>query len=68
MPNIDNSKKLATAPNGVTKDKAAVNAAIVSSWSNGQTKALITNLKLIKRQMYGRGKLGLLLARVIGDA
>jgi len=50
----------------VLKDKAAVAAAITSPWSNGQTGGQITKLKLVKRQMYGRGKLDLLQARVIG--
>jgi transposase len=52
--------------NGVTKDKAAVSAAISSGWSNGQAEGQICKLKLVKRQMYGRGKLDLLQARVIG--
>jgi transposase len=52
--------------NGVTKDKAAVSAAISSGWSNGQTEGQITKLKLVKHQMYGRGKLDLLQARVMG--
>lgn len=53
---------------GVVKDHAAVSAAITSPWSNGQTEGQITKLKLVKRQMYGRGKLDLLQARVIGVA
>jgi transposase len=53
--------------NGVLRDKAAVTAAITSAWSNGQTEGQITRLKLVKRQMYGRGKLDLLQARVIGN-
>jgi transposase len=53
---------------GITKDKVAVSAAISSSWSNGQTEGQITKLKLVKRQMYGRGKLDLLQARLIGAA
>ncbi len=57
---------LASFANGVLKDKAAVAAAITSPWSNGQTEGQITKLKLVKRQMYGRGKLDLLQARVIG--
>ena len=57
---------IASFANGVIKDKAAVSAAIVSPWSNGQTEGQITKLKLVKRQMYGRGKLDLLEARVIG--
>jgi hypothetical protein len=31
-----------------------------SPWSNGQTEGQITKLKLVKRQMYGRGKIDLL--------
>ena len=50
----------------VIKDKAAVNAAITTSWSNGRTEGQITKLKLVKRQMYGRAKLDLLQARLIG--
>jgi transposase len=52
--------------NGVAKDRAAVRAAIVSAWSNGQTEGQITKLKLVKRQMYGRAKIDLLEARLIG--
>ncbi len=50
----------------MTKDRAAVAAAIVSPWSSGQTEGQITKLKLVKRQMYGRGEIDLLQARVIG--
>ena len=57
---------VASFANGVAKDIAAVRAAIVSRWSNGQTEGQITKLKLVKRQMYGRGKLDLLQARLIG--
>ena len=51
---------------GVIKDLAAVAAAISLPWSNGQTEGQLTKLKLVKRQMYGRGKIDLLQARVIG--
>ena len=54
--------------NGVAKDEAAVRAAITLPWSNGQTEGQITKLKLVKRQMYGRGKIDLLQARLIGAA
>jgi transposase len=57
---------VASFANGVIKDRAAVAAAIMSQWSNGQTEGQITKLKLVKRQMYGRGKIDLLQARVIG--
>jgi transposase len=57
---------VASFANGVARDIAAVRAAVVSRWSNGQTEGQITKLKLVKRQMYGRGKLDLLEARLIG--
>jgi transposase len=57
---------LAAFASGMTKDKAAVTAAIESIWSNGQTEGQICKLKLFKRQMYGRGNIDLLQARVIG--
>lgn len=57
---------LASFANGVIKDRDAVAAAITNIWSNGQTVGQITRLKLIKRQMYGRVKLDLLEARLIG--
>jgi len=57
---------VASFANGVVKDKAAVEAGIDLPWSNGQTEGQITKLKLVKRQMYGRGKLDLLQARMLG--
>jgi transposase len=53
---------------GVLKDIAAVRAAITEPWSNGQVEAQITKLKLVKRQMYGRAKIDLLEARLLGTA
>jgi transposase len=50
---------------GIRKDRNAVAAAITEPWSNGQTEGQITKLKLVKRQMFGRGKLDLLQARLI---
>ena len=48
------SSPVGSFANGIRKDLAAVRAAIVSPWSNGQTEGQITKLKLVKRQMYGR--------------
>ena len=59
---------VASFANGVNKDQAAVRAAIALHWSNGQTEGQITKLKLVKRQMYGRAKIDLLQARVVGAA
>jgi transposase len=53
---------------GIMKDKAAVSAAIIEPWSNGQTEGQITKLKLVKRQMYGRAKIDLLQARLVTTA
>jgi transposase len=57
---------VATFGRGIVKDEAAVRAAIGLPWSNGQTEGRITRLKFVKRQMYGRGKIDLLQARLIG--
>ncbi len=57
---------VASFTNGVAKDEAAVRAAITLTWSNGQTEGQITRLKLVRRQMYDRGKIDLLQARLIG--
>jgi transposase len=54
--------------NGVTADIGAVRAALEYEWSNGQVEGQVHRLKLIKRQMYGRGKLDLLRARVLRAA
>lgn len=61
-----NGSLVASFANGVAKDIAAVRAGIIFRWSNGQTEGQITKLKLVKRQMYGRGKIDLLQARLIG--
>ena len=50
----------------IGRDRSAVQAAITLPWSNGQTEGQITKLKLLKRQMYGRGKIYLLQALLIG--
>jgi hypothetical protein len=43
---------------GVAKDETVVRAP--------QTQGQITRLKIVRRQMYGRGKIDLLQARLIG--
>jgi transposase len=54
--------------NGLTSDLRAVRAALEYEWSNGQVEGQVHRLKLVKRQMYGRGKLDLLRARVLRAA
>ena len=56
---------VAAFADGVSKDRAAIEGDRLS-WSNGQTEGQICKLKLVKRQMYGRGNLDLLQARVRG--
>lgn len=60
------SSLLASFASGLRADEGAVAAALDEPWSNGQTEGQITKLKLIKRQMYGRAKLDLLRARLLG--
>ncbi|CAO4180122.1 Transposase [Methylorubrum aminovorans] len=57
---------LASFAKGLSRDRAAVAAALPKPWSNGRTEGQISRLKLVKRQMYGRSKLDLLGARLIG--
>jgi len=63
-----NASLIASFAIGITKDRAGVRAALTEPWSNGQTEGQITKLKLVKRQMYGRGKRDLLQARLVGAA
>jgi transposase len=57
---------LGSFANGIVQDRAGVQAALTQPWSNGQTEGQNTKLKLVKRQMYGRAKLDLLRARLLG--
>ncbi len=57
--------ELASFASGIMDDEEAVRAAIVELWSNGQTEGQITKLKLVRRQMYGRGKIDLLQTRMV---
>ena len=57
--------ELAWFANGIEQDRAAVEKAFESEWSQGQTEGQVTRLKLLKRQMYGRADFDLLRVRVI---
>jgi transposase len=59
---------LASFGKGIVADQSAVAAAMTEPWSNGQTEGQITKLKLVRRQMYGRGNLDLLRARIAAPA
>ncbi len=49
---------------GMRRDRAAIEAALLQPWSQGQTEGQVTRLKLVKRAMYGRGGLDLLRSRL----
>ncbi len=49
----------------IRQDYDAVRAALETKWSNGKTKDQFNRLKLLKRQMYGRGNFDLLRQRVL---
>lgn len=51
--------------NGIQADWAAVEAAFLLPWSNGQLEGQVSRVKLIKRQGYGRAKFDLLRQRVL---
>lgn len=53
---------------GIRQDFAAVEQALTSPWSNGQTEGQVNRLKNIKRQMYGRAGFDLLRLRVLARA
>ena len=57
---------VASFASGIAREKCAVRAAITEPWSNGQVEGQITKLKLVKREMYGRAKIDLLQALLIG--
>jgi transposase len=50
---------------GLRRDEAAIAAAVLLPWSNGQVEGQVHRLKLIKRQMYGRAGFQLLRRRVL---
>lgn len=53
---------------GSEDDYAAVRAGLTRPHSNGQVEGPITRLMLIRRSMYGRGKLDLVQQRVLQAA
>jgi transposase len=56
---------LARFAHGLGSDEAAIQAGLTRVESNGQTEGHVTRLKLVRRTMYGRGRLDLLKRRVL---
>ena len=57
--------EIARFAKGLSNDKAAIEAALTLTWSNGMTEGKITKLKFIKRSMYGRAGFDLLRKKVL---
>ena len=53
---------------GLVEDRPAVEAGLSLEWSNGQTEGQVNEVKLLKRQMYGRANFDLLRQRVLRAA
>jgi transposase len=51
---------------GMTEDMAAITNAFRYPWSTGPVEGHVNRVKLIKRARYGRAKLPLLRARILG--
>ena len=58
-------KEVVSFARGLSEDHEAVMNALRYKWSNGQLEGQVNRLKLIKRQMFGRAKFDLLMARVL---
>ena len=50
------------------RDYEAIVAGLTLPWSQGQTEGQVDRLKLVKRQVYGRGKLDLPHRRLVRPA
>jgi transposase len=48
------------------QDLDAVLAGLTLPWSQGQTEGQVTKLKLLRKQMYGRGNFDLVRKRLLG--
>ena len=59
-------KPFARLAAGMTDDLEAITNAFRYPWSTGPVEGNITRVKLIKRAGYGRAKLPLLRARILG--
>lgn len=57
--------ELSATARGMWLDRPAVEAAVATAWSNGQTEGQVNRLKVLKRAMYGRAKFDLLRQRML---
>ena len=50
---------------GLQREYASIQAGLTENWSNGPLEGQVNRLKLVKRQMYGRGHFDLLRQRIL---
>ncbi|MGW0672987.1 ISL3 family transposase [Streptomyces sp. NPDC002746] len=62
---LDGQRELQTLANGMRRDRAAVQAALTTTYTSGAVEGNVTRIKLLKRQMYGRANFDLLRRRIL---
>ena len=54
-----------TLATSLKRDRAALLTRVTLPWSNGPTEGIVNKIKLVKREMYGRGSFETLRQRVL---
>ncbi|MWA08120.1 transposase [Streptomyces sp. BA2] len=62
---LDGQRELRTLANGMRRDRAAILAALTTTYTSGAVEGNVTRIKLLKRQMYGRANFDLLRRRIL---
>ncbi|MEV5880141.1 transposase [Streptomyces sp. NPDC052101] len=62
---LDGQRELRTLAAGIRRDRAAVLAALTTTFTSGAVEGNVTRIKLLKRQMYGRADFDLLRRRIL---
>ncbi|MFD3557024.1 ISL3 family transposase [Streptomyces goshikiensis] len=62
---LDGQPELRTLANGMRRDRAAIQAALTTTYTSGAVEGNVTRIKLLKRQMYGRANFDLLRRRIL---
>ncbi|MFJ3673360.1 transposase [Streptomyces sp. NPDC090106] len=62
---LDGQRELRTLAAGIRRDRAAVLAALTTTFTSGAVEGNVTRIKLLKRQTYGRANFDLLRRRIL---
>ncbi|MFF0042946.1 ISL3 family transposase [Streptomyces mirabilis] len=62
---LDGQREIRTLAAGIRRDRAAVLAALTTTFTSGAVEGNVTRIKLLKRQMYGRANFDLLRRRIL---